>query len=247
LRALVRDPGRFAIEKRHNGYIVLRRALMDQLAAVREAQARRFAEQKAAAAAAEQAAAPAGGSSRRKGSAPQKRVPIPAAPPVAEVEEEEDEPEQDDVHEPVLKRLKSAPAPTKRARITTLSVEDLARHYYTNEAGSDGVLQREGDAQNRLRSAEAGTVAFSASAGRLTVVFRGLRRELEERVQELSKEEVQEVLRAVLGKSSSRRSASAGHLLAPLEMASRSPTAFWNAVRHFGSAKAAAEAAKQGT
>ena len=156
------------------------------------------------------------------------------------------EAEEDEADEPFLKRLKSAPAPQQHARITTASIDDLASKYYLNDSSADGsILQREGDAQNRLRSAEGGTVVFSAASGRLTVVFKGLRKELEERVQELSREEVLALLRAVLGKSSSRRQASASHLLTPLEMASRSPTAFWNAVRHFGSAKDAAEAARQ--
>ncbi len=130
--------------------------------------------------------------------------------------------------------------------------QDLAVAYYLAAPGGGAAerLQREGDASARCASAAAApgapaAPAFVAAAGRLTVRFRGIRTALEERVQALSREEVLALLRALLarGGSSARRGAAA-HLLAPREMAARSPTAFWNAVRWFGGAEAAARAAQ---
>jgi hypothetical protein len=93
--------------------------------------------------------------------------------------------------------------------------------------------------QNRLRCEK--SAVFSVTAGRLHVQFRGLRHNLEEIVQALTRDEVLAVLRAVLAKSSARRQAAAAHLLEPHSMASRSPTVFWNAVHAFGSVAAARE------
>lgn len=126
------------------------------------------------------------------------------------------------------------------ARLVQKSVTQLALAYYT--AGGDGedTIQREGDAQNRLRC-EASAVRTVRGA-RLTVQFRGLRHDLEEVVQALTREETLGVLAAVLARGGLRGAAS--HLLEPHAMASRSPTVYWNAVHLFGTVRAAAEAAK---
>lgn len=151
---------------------------------------------------------------------------------------------------------KAVAAPAKRARVRTCSVAELAVAYYLNTEGGGAAerLQRSGDAEARLASAAAAppapasarTPAFSVAADRLTVRYKALRTALEERVQALSRQETVELLRAVLarGGSGSRGAAAATHLLAAREMAARSPTAFWNAVRHFGSADAAAAEAR---
>ena len=155
-----------------------------------------------------------------------------------------------------LARSLAPPAPvaaaSKRPRVRTATVAELATAYYLAAQGGTAAerLQSQGDAEARL--AAAGCVppaprapSFAEAAGRLTVRYKALRNVLEERVQALSRDDTVLLLRAVLQRGSSgSRAAAAAHLLAPREMAARSPTAFWNAVRHFGGAEAAAAAAR---
>jgi hypothetical protein len=149
---------------------------------------------------------------------------------------------------PQMRAPKPVAASSKRPRVRTLSVDELAVSYYLNAGGGSASerLQREGDASARL-SASAPHLAFTCAAGRLTIRYKALRTALEERVQALTVDGVCELLRAVRerGSSASRRAApgAAAALLAPREMAARCPCAFWNAVRHFGSAEAAVAAA----
>jgi hypothetical protein len=100
--------------------------------------------------------------------------------------------------------------------------------------------------ENRVRAAEEGKCSFEEKAGRLTVTYRAVRHDIEERVQALSRETTLDVLVAIMRRATTqRRTESAGfHLIQPREQASRSHTVFWNSVRHFGSAHAAASAAK---
>jgi hypothetical protein len=120
--------------------------------------------------------------------------------------------------------------------------------YYLNAGGGGAAerLQREGDAAARLAAAPP-ALSFSCAAGRLTIRYRALRHDLEERVQALTSEALLQLLRAVRarGSSASRRAApcASAALLAEREMAARCPCAFWNAKRHFGSAEAAVAAA----
>jgi hypothetical protein len=178
-------------------------------------------------------------------------------------EDEEDEEEEDPsvvaAAKASLERSLAPPAavaaPAKRPHVRTCSVAELAVAYYLNTEGGGAAerLQRSGDAEARLASAasappapaSARTPAFAVAADRLTVRYKALRTVLEERVQALSRQETVELLRAVLARGGSgSRAGAAAHLLAAREMAARSPTAFWNAVRHFGSADAAAAEAR---
>ena len=158
-----------------------------------------------------------------------------------------------------LARSLAPPAPvaaaSKRPRVRTATVAELATAYYLAAQGGTAAerLQSSADVEARLAAAacvppappSARTPSFAEAAGRLTVRYKALRTALEERVQALSRDHTQQLLRAVLLRGSSgSRAAAAAHLLAPREMAARSPTAFWNAVRHFGGAEAAAAAAR---
>ena len=67
------------------------------------------------------------------------------------------------------------------------------------------------------------------------VSFKGVRNQMHESVQWLSRDEMREVLRLLASRgSSSRRTASAAsHLLAPREMAARSPAMLWSLAHEF--------------
>jgi len=176
-----------------------------------------------------------------------------------EEEEEEEDPSAVAAARASLARSLAPPAavaaPAKRQRVKTCTPAELAVSYYlaADAGGAAERLQRSGDAEARLAAAacappappSARTPAFAAAAGRLTVRYKALRTTLEERLQALSRDQTLEVLAAVLARGGARGSAQ--HLLAPREMATRSPTAFWNCVRHFGSAEAAAAAARAAT
>jgi hypothetical protein len=215
----------------------------DQLAAVRAAQAQRFA--------ASRDAEPINtGSSKRKASVPKKhnRGAAAGSDTAAKVAGHA----VAAAVAPLIARA-SAPkpvVPTKHARVNTLSVEELTLAYYTAGGGGTDVQQRvqsQSDVENRVRAAEEGKCSFEEKAGRLTVTYRAVRHDIEERVQALSRETTLDVLVAIMRRATTqRRSAgSAGfHLIQPREQASRSHTVFWNGVRHFGSAQAAASAAK---
>ena len=113
--------------------------------------------------------------------------------------------------------------------------------YHTNAEGGGAAerLQRQGDVEARL----AARPAFEEAGGRLVVRYKALRTLLEESVQALSREELLQLLTAVGHRGSKRRATATAHLLAPREMAGRSPVAFWNALHLFGGVEAAVAAA----
>ena len=79
------------------------------------------------------------------------------------------------------------------------------------------------------------TRSFEQGGARLDVSFKGVRNQMHESVQWLSRDEMREVLRLLASRgSSSRRTASAAsHLLAPREMAARSPAMLWSLAHEF--------------
>lgn len=218
---------------------------MDELAAVRAEQAARYAAAKAAEPEQERAV----GSSKRKTSLPKKHTPGGAAGgPGAGVAAEKSAPAAKHARGSAPKALA---VPTKHARVTTLSVDALATAFYTSGSGTGDAhtrLQSQGDAENRVRAVEDNKYTCDdAKGGRLTVTYRAVRHDIEERVQALSREETLDVLVAVVRRATTSRRGGGGaglHLIAPREQAARSSCVFWNAVRHFGSPRAAAEAAR---
>lgn len=218
----------------------------DQLAAARAAQAARWAAQPPP------AVAPSG-ASRRKGAAPQRhgtgRGRALAADVPAEAEAEEpSESEPPTARAAALSALEATLAPpkalptAKRRRVTARSVEALAAEYHTNAEGGTAAerLQRQGDVEARL----AAKPAFEVLPGRLVVRYKALRTQLEESVQALSRAELLQLLAEVGSRGSKRRATATAHLLAPREMAGRSPVAFWNAFHLFGGVDAAVAAAR---
>ena len=242
-------------------------ARMDNLAAVRAEQAARY----AAAKAAEAPQTGPVGSSRRKGSAPKKHVPGgaaaragaraggPAAAAAAVAAEEEDDEEEE---EPEPKRAcgpapvvcyKAVKATTQHAPVRKKSVDQLAKAYYAASGYSGGDLrgaakvQHQFDAVNRMNAVKEGRYQHICDkSGKMTVTYRALHHDNEERVQALTRQETLDVLVAVIRMSTttSRGGGSAGQRsITPEEQAARSSCLFWNAVRHFGSPEAAAAAA----
>lgn len=161
-------------------------------------------------------------------------------------DEDEEAEEAPKLNATLQRALGKTKRPTKHARITTRTPEEVARDFMVDSlAAQSSSIQREGDAAVRLSAVESGKAVFAESAGRLTVVFRALRHDVEERVQLLSRSEVLAALRAVASRgSSSRRGAGSSALLRPHALALRSPTLFWCAAHAFGTAEEALKAAK---
>ena len=246
----------------------LLKARMDDLAAVRAEQAARY----AAAKAAEAPQADPVGSSRRKGSAPKKHVTggaaaragaaaggpaaaaAAAAAVAAEEEEEEPEPKRARGAAPVV-CYKAVKATTQHAPVKKKSVDQLAKAYYAASGYRDGdargaaKVQHQFDALNRMNAVNEGRYQHTCDkSGRMTVTYRALRHDNEERVHALTRQETLDVLVAVLRKSTttSRGGGGAGQRsITAEEQAARSSCVFWNAVRHFGSPEAAAAAASK--
>jgi hypothetical protein len=218
--------------------------IADQLAA-------RAAEQAARYAAARAAEAPqTGGSSRRKGNQPKKHVPGGAAAPAGTAA---GGPAAAVAAKPAL--LVDAARlvlPTKHGRVKPLSVEALATAFYTSgssDADARTRLQNQADAECRVRARESGKFLLDdTKGGRLTVTYRAVRHDIVERLQAITKEETVNVLVAVVRRATTSRRAGSDvglRLITPGEQAARSSCVFWNAVRHFGSPEAAAEAASK--
>ena len=213
----------------------LLKARMDDLAAVRAEQAARY----AAAKAAEAPQADPVGSSRRKGSAPKKHVTggaaaragaaaggpaaaaAAAAAVAAEEEEEEPEPKRARGAAPVV-CYKAVKATTQHAPVKKKSVDQLAKAYYAASGYRDGdargaaKVQHQFDALNRMNAVNEGRYQHTCDkSGRMTVTYRALRHDNEERVQALTRQETLDVLVAVLRKHNDepgrRRCGSAQH------------------------------------
>ncbi|GAQ87457.1 hypothetical protein KFL_003540100 [Klebsormidium nitens] len=149
----------------------------------------------------------------------------------------------------------------KKSKVKLYTVEELANEYYAyqedDDVGPEKVTKAaltkrmniEGDASNRVQAAEKHKFGVEEVEGKtknpqIHVKYKGLRKELEERLQLLTKDDVATVIRNVANRgSSSRRQGKSKHLLEPLAMAKRSPTLFWNAVHHYGSAQDAVKEA----
>ncbi len=140
-------------------------------------------------------------------------------------------------------RKKQAKAKAPKAR----TAEQIATAYY--HAGSSGsalaargdFLTEHGMIEHRVAALGSrkytidGVAAQGKGGARLDVSFKGVRNQMHESVQWLSRDEMREVLRLLASRgSSSRRTASAAsHLLAPREMAARSPAMLWSLAHEF--------------
>ena len=135
------------------------------------------------------------------------------------------------------------PRPGTKAK----TAEQIATAYY--HAGSSGsalaargdFLTEHGMIEHRVAALGSrkytidGVAAQGKGGARLEVSFKGVRNQMHESVQWLSRDEMREVLRLLASRgSSSRRTASAAsHLLAPREMAARSPAMLWSLAHEF--------------
>ena len=140
-------------------------------------------------------------------------------------------------------RKKQAKAKAPKAK----TAEQIATAYY--HAGSSGsalaargdFLTEHGMIEHRVAALGSrkytidGIAAQGKGGARLEVSFKGVRNQMHESVQWLSRDEMREVLRLLASRgSSSRRTASAAsHLLAPREMAARSPAMLWSLAHEF--------------
>ena len=140
-------------------------------------------------------------------------------------------------------RKKQAKAKAPKAK----TAEQIATAYY--HAGSSGsalaargdFLTEHGMIEHRVAALGSrkytidGVAAQGKGGARLDVSFKGVRNQMHESVQWLSRDEMREVLRLLASRgSSSRRTASAAsHLLAPREMAARSPAMLWSLAHEF--------------
>ena len=140
-------------------------------------------------------------------------------------------------------RKKQAKAKAPKAK----TAEQIATAYY--HAGSSGsalaargdFLTEHGMIEHRVAALGSrkytidGVAAQGKGGARLEVSFKGVRNQMHESVQWLSRDEMREVLRLLASRgSSSRRTASAAsHLLAPREMAARSPAMLWSLAHEF--------------
>jgi hypothetical protein len=163
--------------------------------------------------------------------------------------------------DPAAKASKGGSKENKKPKVKSYTVEELANDYYAyqedDEIGPEKVTKAaltkrmniEGDANNRVQAVEKKKFGFEDAEGKIKapqihIKYKGLRKELEERVQLLSKDDVAAVISNVANRgSSSRRQGKSKHLLEPLVMARRSPTLFWNAVHHYGSVQDAVKVA----
>ena len=143
------------------------------------------------------------------------------------------------------------PKATPKARAPkTKTAQQLASEYFlgasTAQAGGRGgapsrdYLTDLAMVEHRVSALQARKYALEEvaptgkEAAQLHASFKGTRKELCETVQLLGKEQIREVLAALVSRgSSSCGRSSSSHLLAPREMASRSPALFWSLAHAF--------------
>lgn len=142
----------------------------------------------------------------------------------------------------------SAHAGERAPRVTGRSVDAHVASLFEDGSGSATEnMQSEGDAHNRLEAVMAGKLisleelSTNTKTPQLLARYRGLQKELEERVQFLSADEVRAIIRGARarGSSRSRRATAGAAALRPRSAARRAPAFFWSAVKWFGSVEAA--------
>ena len=138
-------------------------------------------------------------------------------------------------------------APPKAARAPKAkTAQQIASEYFVGaptappSASARGGATRDfltdhGTVEHRVAALQTRKYALEeVGKGQLQASYKAVRKEIRETVQLLGTEQIAEVLRALAARGSSSRGRSNNHLLAPREMAARSPALLWSLAYAFG-------------